>query len=59
MLFEKKVKRLVDVNKIEEEFKETEPEPLEKGDRLAMFLAGLIVFGPVLLIIGALIFLVW
>ena len=58
MLFEKKIKRVVDVKKTEDEFKANGPLPLEKGDRAAIFLAALAVFGPALLIIGLLVWLV-
>jgi len=59
MLFEKKIKRVVDIKQIEEEANADSPEPLEKGDRLAIFLSALIVFGPVLLILGLILFLIW
>lgn len=52
MFFQKKIKRVIDVKKAEERFeKEIEKTPLEKRDRLAMALAGLIVFVPAVLII--------
>jgi len=59
MLFEKKIKRVVDIKQIEEEANAESPETLEKGDRLAIFLSALLVFGPVLLVLGLILFLVW
>ena len=50
MLFGKKINRVLNVRKAEERFeKEREELPLEKGDRLAMILAALAVFIPVLI----------
>ena len=50
MLFGKKINRVLNVRKAEERFeKECEELPLEKGDRLAMILAALAVFIPVLI----------
>ena len=50
MLFGKKINRVLNVRKVEERFeKEREELPLEKGDRLAMILAALAVFIPVLI----------
>lgn len=50
MLFGKKINRVLNVHKAEERFeKEREELPLEKGDRLAMILAALAVFIPVLI----------
>jgi len=54
MFFESKVKRVVDVEKSEAEFKEIEREPLEKGDGWALFLSALMIFGPILLFFGGL-----
>ena len=52
MFFRKKINRVVDVKKAEERFQEDlEKTPLEKHDRTAMILAGLIVFVPVLLLV--------
>ena len=52
MFFRKKINRIVDVKKAEERFqKDLEKTPLEKHDRTAMMLAGLIVFVPALLLI--------
>ena len=58
MFFGSKVKRVIDLEKAEEIYKSEEPEPLERGDRLALFLAAVKVFGPVLLLLGLLIWLV-
>jgi len=58
MLFDRKIKRVIDVEKAEETYKNREPEPLEKGDGLAMFLAALRIFGPVLVVILGLFWLV-
>ena len=50
MLFGKKINRVLNVRKAEERFeKEREELPLEKCDRLAMILAALAVFIPVLI----------
>lgn len=50
MLFGKKINRILNVREAEERFeKEREELPLEKGDRLAMILAALAVFIPVLI----------
>lgn len=50
MLFGKRINRVLNVRKAEERFeKEREELPLEKGDRLAMILAALAVFIPVLI----------
>ncbi|MDO4291625.1 MAG: hypothetical protein Q4C65_00190 [Eubacteriales bacterium] len=61
MLFQKKINRVIDVEKAEKEFDERmEGQELEKGDRLAMVLAGLIVFVPaVLLVIGFFLLVIW
>ncbi len=61
MLFDKKVKRVLDVEKAEKEFEERmEDVELEKHDRLAMILAALIVFIPVLLlVIGLFLLALW
>ena len=55
MFFRKKLKRvLTDPKKAEERFVKTMEEmPPEKGDRLAMILAALIVFVPAILVIFA------
>ena len=50
MFFGKKINRIIDVKKAEERFeKERKELPLEKNDRLAMILAALVVFIPVLI----------
>lgn len=63
MLFDKKVKKIVDVEKAEEEFEknmEKEGLELEKNDRLAMILAAFAVFIPVLLlVIFGFLFVIW
>ena len=61
MLFEKKIRRVVDPDKAEEEFEERmEDQELEKTDRPAMIIAGLIVFVPaLLLVIGFFLFVIW
>ena len=55
MFFQKKLKRVLTNHKqAEQRFEETLKEaPLEKGDRLAMILAALIVFIPALLLMFA------
>lgn len=61
MLFDKKVKRVVDVEKAEEEFdKRMEDVELEKKDPPAMIIAALIVFIPALLfVLGCFLFVIW
>lgn len=61
MLFQKKVKRVIDVDKAEEKFEEQmEGEELESKDRLAMVIAAFLVFIPVLLVvIGIFLFVFW
>ncbi len=61
MLFDKKLRRLVDPDKAEEEFeKRMEGQEFEKHDRLAMIVAALIVFVPaVLLVMGVFLFAIW
>lgn len=63
MLFEKKVKRVVDVDVAEDELQkrmEEEGVELEKKDRLAMILAAFIVFIPaVLLVLGFFALVIW
>lgn len=52
MFFRKKIDRVLHVKEAEERFqKDMEKTPLEKRDRLAMILAGLIVFVPAVLLI--------
>ncbi len=52
MFFQKKLNRVLNVKKAEERFQEDlKKTPLEKHDRTAMILAGLIVFIPALLIV--------
>ena len=63
MLFEKKIKRVVDVDVAEDELEkrmEEERVELEKKDRLAMILAAFIVFIPaVLLVLGFFALVIW
>ena len=63
MLFEKKVKRVVDVDVAEDELQkrmEEEGVELEKKDRLAMILAAFIVFIPaVLFVLGFFALVIW
>ena len=47
-----KIKRVVDPEKSEERLKSEPPIELEKGDLKAMIIAGFIVFGPFVLIVG-------
>ena len=52
MFFGKKINRIIDVKKAEERFEEERKQlPLEKNDRLAMILAALAVFVPVLIVV--------
>lgn len=51
-MFDKKVKRVIDVEKAEKEFEERmENVELDKKDRPAMIIAALIVFIPALLLV--------
>lgn len=63
MLFEKKIKRVVDVDVAEDELEKRMQEEgveLEKKDRLAMILAAFIVFIPaVLLVLGFFALVIW
>lgn len=55
MWWNRKVDRLVDVEKSEKKFAETlKNEKLEKGDVPAMIIAALLVIFPVLLVVGGL-----
>jgi len=47
-----KVRRVVDPEKSEARFNEEEPLELEKGDLKAMIIAGFLIFGSVVLVIG-------
>ena len=59
MFFRKKIDRVLHVKEAEERFqKDMEKTPLEKRDRLAMILAGLIVFVPAVLLITLIFWLV-
>ena len=52
MFFRKKINRVLNVKEAEERFqKDIEKTPLEKKDRLALILAGLIVFVPAIVLI--------
>lgn len=52
MFFGKKINRIIDVKNAEERFEEERKQlPLEKNDRLAMILAALAVFVPVLIVV--------
>ena len=52
MFFRKKINRVLNVKEAEERFqKDIEKTPLEKKDRLAIILAGLIVFVPAIVLI--------
>ncbi len=61
MFLNKKVKRVLDVEKAEEDFEERmEDVELEKRDRPAMIIAAFIVFVPaLLLVIGFFVFVIW
>lgn len=61
MFFNKKVKRVLDVEKAENDFYEQmEGVELEKADRPAMIIAALIVFIPaLLLVIGFFLLVIW
>ncbi len=61
VLFQKKLHRVVNPEEAEQRFEERmEGQELEKNDRLAMILAGLIVFVPaMLLIIGVFLLGIW
>jgi hypothetical protein len=52
MFFHKKINRVLNIKKAEERFQQDlEKTPLEKHDRTAMILAGLIVFVPALILV--------
>ena len=58
LFFRKRFNKLIDIKKIEEDFKTAEKEPLEKGDLPAMLIAAFLVLTPVLaLILGGIYFL--
>lgn len=61
MFFKKKLDRVINVEEAEKRFKEQmEGQELERKDKIAMILAGLIVFVPaVLLVIGIFLFVIW
>ena len=61
MLFENKLKKILNLDKIEQEFEENmEDVELEKNDRKAMIIAAIIVFVPAMLfIIAAFCFVIW
>ena len=61
MFFNNKVKRVLDVDKAEEDFEERmEGVELEKNARPAMIIAAFVVFIPVLLlVIGVFVFAIW
>lgn len=60
MLFQRKIKRVLDVESLEKRHQKEPKEPLEKGDFLAMIISAFIVFTPVILVmIGVLYGLVW
>ena len=60
MLFNKRVKKILDVEEIEKARKGTEPVALEKGDFSAILLAAVITIGPIILgIIGLMFLLGW
>ena len=52
MFYGGKLKRVIDLKETDEYYNGAQRENLEKGDRLALFLSALIVFGPILLIFG-------
>ena len=55
MLYKRKMDRVVDVEKSEENFRKAlEKEPLEKGDLKAMMIAALCVFVPVFILVAGL-----
>ena len=60
MLFQKKVDRVIDVKKAEEELENRQEEKLEPKDKLAIAIAALLVFVPALLQVMAIfLFLMW
>lgn len=60
MLFPRKIKRVLDVDALEERHQNEEKEELEKGDFLAMLISAFLVFTPViLLLIGIVYALMW
>ncbi|NCC12863.1 MAG: hypothetical protein EOM32_05750 [Spirochaetia bacterium] len=60
MLFQRKIKRVLDVENLEKRHQKEPKEALEKGDLLAMIISAFIVFTPVILVmIGILYGLLW
>ena len=61
MLFENKLKKILNPDKIEQEFEENmEDVELEKEDRKAMIIAAIIVFVPAMLfVIAGFCFVIW
>lgn len=52
MMFKEKIDRVIDVDKVERDFKENEDKvDLEKNDILALLIASFLVFVPVMVII--------
>ncbi len=51
MLFPKKIRRVLNIKKAEERHATEEKVDLEKGDFLAMLIAGFLVFTPVILLL--------
>lgn len=59
IFFRKKIKSLVDVEAAEKKLKENGPVEIEKGDALALALAALRVFLPILLGFMAVVYLIY
>lgn len=57
--FKKRIDKLIDVKKAEEELKKPMEEPLEKGDLPAMLLAAFLVFFPIVIALAAVTFLIF
>jgi len=58
VFFQRKIKRVLNVDEIEKRHAKEELEPLEKHDLLAMVIAALIVFVPVLLLLIGIVYLI-
>ena len=60
MLFNKRVKKILDIEEIEKKHKGTDPVALEKGDFSAILIAAAVTIGPILLgVIGIMFLLGW
>ena len=60
MLFKSRIKDVIDIEEIEKQRGDAEPEELEKGDFAAMLIAAAVIIGPIVLgMIGLMFLLGW